>query len=91
MDELLTIQDVSRYLQVGKGTIYNWINRKNFPRKKIGRLVRFNRTDVEEWVARQTQKADEEILAKQKAHPRLGRHDSSQSCKSSEQMGHFWL
>jgi excisionase family DNA binding protein len=73
----MTIHEVAAYLHVAPGTIHHWIKRKNFPRMKIGRLLRFTLVDVDQWVTHQTLKAD--ALAMRNRHPRLGRHDPSQA------------
>ena len=78
MTRLMTIKEVSAHLQVGRGTIYGWIIHKSFPRKKIGHLLRFDLAEVLEWIAQQTLKADNDLRAKQYAHPRLRRHDPNQ-------------
>lgn len=75
MQNLMTIEEVSEYLHVARGTLYGWISRRSFPRKKVGRLIRFSRADVDAWVAEQTTIADNEALAIRNAHPRLYRHD----------------
>lgn len=49
--ELLTIEDLAQYLQVPVQTIYAWRSRGEGPRgRKVGRYVRFYRSDVERWL-----------------------------------------
>lgn len=49
-DRWLSVEEIARYLGVSKDTIYNWINGKNMPAHKIGRLWKFKREQVDEWV-----------------------------------------
>jgi excisionase family DNA binding protein len=50
--ELMTVQDVARYLQVPVGTLRNWrVTGDGPPAARIGRHVRYRRADVESWVA----------------------------------------
>ena len=48
-DRWLSVEDIADYLGVSKDTIYNWINNKNMPAHKIGRLWKFKREEVDEW------------------------------------------
>jgi excisionase family DNA binding protein len=49
--ELLTIEDVARYLRVPVGTLRNWrVTGDGPPAARIGRHVRYRRADVESWV-----------------------------------------
>lgn len=49
-DRWLSAEEIAKYLGVSKDTIYNWINGKNMPAHKIGRLWKFKRDEVDEWV-----------------------------------------
>lgn len=49
-NEFWNIQQVSQYLQVKPKTIYNWAESGEIPYYKIGRLIRFKRTDIDAWV-----------------------------------------
>ena len=44
------IVDVATHLSVGKDSIYRWVDSKNFPAHKVGRLLRFRLSEVDEWV-----------------------------------------
>ena len=44
------IADVAAHLSVGKDSIYRWVDSKNFPAHKVGRLLRFRLSEVDEWV-----------------------------------------
>jgi excisionase family DNA binding protein len=50
--ELMTVQDVSRYLRVPVGTLRNWrVTGDGPPAARIGRHVRYRQADVEAWVS----------------------------------------
>jgi len=42
--------DVARHLGVVKDTVYRWRERKGLPAHKIGRLWKFQLSEVDEWV-----------------------------------------
>ena len=46
----LTLVEICDYLKVSRETVLNWINKKNMPAHKAGRLWRFDVTEVDEWI-----------------------------------------
>lgn len=47
----MTVQDLSDYLQVPVKTVYVWnCEGGGPPRQRIGKYVRYRRSDVEAWV-----------------------------------------
>lgn len=51
MDDLLTPTELAEYLTVKVSTIYSWTHQKLIPHVKVGRLLRFRKLDIQEWVA----------------------------------------
>jgi excisionase family DNA binding protein len=46
----VTAEQVSLHLGVAKDTVYRWRERKALPAHKIGRLWKFQLSEVDEWV-----------------------------------------
>ena len=46
----VSIGEVAAHLSVGKESIYRWIYTKGFPTRRVGRLLRFRISEVDEWV-----------------------------------------
>ncbi len=46
----VTALDVALHLGVVKDTVYRWRERKGLPAHKIGRLWKFQLSEVDEWV-----------------------------------------
>lgn len=46
----VTETDVARHLGVVKDTVYRWREHKGLPAHKIGRLWKFQLSEVDEWV-----------------------------------------
>ena len=44
------IAEVAAHLQVTKDSIYRWVYKKQFPAHRVGRLLRFRLSEVDEWV-----------------------------------------
>jgi len=49
-ERLVNIQEISRMLSVKEKTIYSWVSQGIIPYYKIGRLVRFDRKEILEWI-----------------------------------------
>lgn len=49
-DRWLSVDEVAAYLGVKRDTIYKWIERKSMPTEKVGRLWKFKKDEVDEWV-----------------------------------------
>jgi excisionase family DNA binding protein len=48
----MTVQEVAMYLSVSPGTIRNWVSQRYIPYAKRGRIVRFHRGRIDEWLSR---------------------------------------
>ena len=46
----LSVEEISDYLGVSKDTVYAWINKRNMPAHRIGRLWKFKAEEVDDWV-----------------------------------------
>ncbi|MGH9338517.1 MAG: helix-turn-helix domain-containing protein [Acidobacteriota bacterium] len=44
------IEEVAAHLRVAKESIYRWVDSKSFPAHRVGRLLRFKLSEVDEWV-----------------------------------------
>jgi excisionase family DNA binding protein len=49
-DRWLSISEICLYLGVSSDTIYKWIEKKGMPAHKIGRLWKFKKSEVDDWV-----------------------------------------
>ncbi len=49
-DDILTIEEVARYLRVSERTVYDWAQKGEIPSGKIGTVWRFKKTEIERWV-----------------------------------------
>ena len=52
--EILTLKEVAGYLKVTERTIYKLAGAKKIPAFKVGGTWRFSRSDIDEWIRRQT-------------------------------------
>ena len=49
-DSWIGVEAAAAYLDVTKETIRNWIKKTDIPAHKIGRLWKFKRSELDEWV-----------------------------------------
>ena len=49
-DPWLSADDIAVHLGVTKDTVYAWIAEKGMPAHRVGRLWRFQASEVDEWV-----------------------------------------
>ncbi|MEI2609582.1 MAG: helix-turn-helix domain-containing protein [Candidatus Promineifilaceae bacterium] len=49
-DRWLSVEEIAAYLGINQDTVYKWITRKQLPAHKVGRLWRFRREEVDDWV-----------------------------------------
>lgn len=47
---LLSIAEVSQKLRIKANTLYSWVNQRKIPYLKVGRLVKFDSKDIENWL-----------------------------------------
>jgi PTS system nitrogen regulatory IIA component len=49
-DDILTIEEVAKYLRVSERTVYDWAQKGEIPAGKIGTVWRFKKESIERWV-----------------------------------------
>lgn len=54
MEELLTVDEIARYLRVHPMTVQRWCRTGELPAAKIGRAYRIKRGDLDRWWAERT-------------------------------------
>ncbi len=52
IENLISAEEVTRYLDISLPTLYKWIKTKNIPSYKIGSRVLFKKSELEKWIER---------------------------------------
>jgi excisionase family DNA binding protein len=56
--QLLDTNEASDFLGISKNTLYEWIVQKKIPHLKVGRLVKFRKEELEEWLKKRTKEEE---------------------------------
>ncbi len=46
----LNISEVAQYLGLTKGSLYVWVHQRRIPYLKIGKLLKFDIIEIEQWL-----------------------------------------
>lgn len=49
-DRWLSISEICEHLGVSSDTVYKWIDKQGMPAHRMGRLWKFKKEDVDNWV-----------------------------------------
>jgi excisionase family DNA binding protein len=49
-DPWLPVNEFAAYLGIKRDTVYKWISEKQMPARRMGRLWKFRKEEVDEWV-----------------------------------------
>jgi len=49
-DRWLSVDEIASHLGIKKDTIYRWIDRYGMPAHRMGRLWKFKKEQVDEWI-----------------------------------------
>ena len=49
-DRWLSVDEIGKHLGVSSDTVYRWIGEKQMPAHRMGRLWKFKKDEVDEWV-----------------------------------------
>lgn len=49
-DRWLSVNEIAVYLGIKRDTVYKWINAKEMPAHKVGRLWKFKKDEIDCWV-----------------------------------------
>ena len=53
LSSFLIVKEVSEYLALKASTVYSLVEEKKIPHYRIGRQIRFKKSDVDEWMEKQ--------------------------------------
>lgn len=59
--DVMTIQELSAYLKLAVETLYKKVQAHEIPFTKVGNLLRFTKTSIDTWLARNTTTPDDSL------------------------------
>ncbi len=60
--ELMTLEEVAKYLRVTTKTIYRLLEKQTIPAQKVGRQWRFDKTSIDTWLCKRPAEKSAKIL-----------------------------
>jgi len=64
MEEIMTLEEVAKYLKVKPQTIYTWAQSGKIPAAKLGKEWRFKKTVIDKWFNQHIDQRFSEFLEK---------------------------
>lgn len=49
-DRWFSVEEIAEHLGVSKDTVYAWISKKNMPAHRVGRLWKFQKVEIDNWI-----------------------------------------
>jgi len=49
-DRWLSVEEIAAYLGIKRETLYKWLAEKDMPAHKVGRLWKFRKDEIDEWI-----------------------------------------
>ena len=49
-DRWLSVEEISKYIGVSNDTVYRWIDKHRMPAQRMGRLWKFKKNEIDQWV-----------------------------------------
>jgi excisionase family DNA binding protein len=46
----LSVEEIAAHLGVNRDTIYKWLDRRQMPAHKLGKLWKFKASEIDEWI-----------------------------------------
>lgn len=64
MENIMTIEEVAKYLKMKPQTIYTWAQKGNIPAVKLGKEWRFRKDVIDEWLNQRFDEKFQPIIKK---------------------------
>jgi excisionase family DNA binding protein len=45
-----SVEEIALHLGIKKDTVYKWVSKNYMPAHKVGRLLKFDKSEIDEWV-----------------------------------------
>jgi excisionase family DNA binding protein len=68
MVRLLTPEELAEILGISVYTVYQYTSKRRIPYIKIGKLIRFSETEIEEWLQANTLETQSRLFERIKTH-----------------------
>ena len=70
MDEIMTLEEVAKYLKLKPQTIYTWAQEGKIPAAKLGNQWRFKKSIIDRWFAQHIDEKFNDLLKEEQPQDR---------------------
>ena len=49
-DRWLSVEEIAVHLGIKQDTVYKWVAKKHMPAHRVGRLLKFDKAEIDAWV-----------------------------------------
>lgn len=81
------VDDVATHLGVAKDSVYRWIEDRDLPAHRVGRLFRFKLSEVDEWVRQDNEQEKTSNPIQSRASSKSRRSQSKAKTRSRKRTG----
>jgi len=76
------VEDVAAHLGVAKDSVYRWIEERSLPAHRVGRLLRFKLSEIDEWVHQGSEQETASHSHRKRTSSKTGQNPTSQKSRS---------
>jgi len=81
------VEDVATHLAVAKDSVYRWIEERDLPAHRVGRLFRFKLSEIDKWVRQDNQQKRTPNSVQSRPSSNSGMKQSKAKIRSKKRRG----
>ncbi len=59
--EIMDVGEVAEYLSIAPSTVYKWVEQRRIPYTKIGNLLRFPKSLIDQWLLKRSKQPQDDL------------------------------
>lgn len=78
------VEKVADHLGVAKDSVYRWIEERGLPAHRVGRLLRFKLSEIDEWVRQDSQQETASNPSRRRTSPKAIKNKTGSRSRSKK-------